>query len=148
MIVITARTKGQFMNTFDPCGIDIKVGKTSEKRTPIPEKGDYHPPIEDKVEQQTERTRDTFLNDIDAIAYGVEAWFEENTGYSKSVAETTVEIARKLGVPEDEIRRWAARRSTFNVERAKLIKSLLQRLRVSSSADGLKTGSIKRSNPG
>jgi hypothetical protein len=103
---------------------------------------------EDKIGQQTKRKQHTFINDIDAIAYGVEAWFEENTGYSESVVETTVEIARKLGVPEDEIRRWAARRSTFNVERAKLIKSLLQRPRVSSSADGLKIGSIKRSNPG
>ena len=148
MVVITSGTKGQPMNIFDPCGMDIVVGKASEKRTPIPGKGDYQPPIEDKVKQQIEKTRDTFIGDIDAIAYGVEAWFEENTGYSESVAEMTVEIARKLGVPEDEIRRWVARRSTFNVERVKLIKSLLQRLWASSPADGLKTGSIKRSNPG
>ena len=127
IVVIAFGIKGQLMNIFDLSGANIR---------------------EDKIGQQTKRTQHTFINDIDAIAYGVEAWFEENTGYSESVVETTVEIARKLGVPEDEIRRWAARRSTFNAERAKLIKSLLQRPRVSSSADGLKTGSIKRSNPG
>ena len=124
------------MNTFDPCGIDIRVGKTSERRIPIRGKGNYHPTLEDKNEQKIERSRHNFLGDIDAIAYGVEAWFEENTGYSEGVAETTVEIARKLGVPEDEIKRWAARRSTFNTEKVKLIKSLLQRPRVSSDQGG------------
>ena len=103
---------------------------------------------QDEIGQQTKRTQRTFIDDIDAIAYGVEAWFEENTGYFESVVETTVEIARKLGVPEDEIRRWAARRSTFNAERVKLIKSLLQRPRAIPPAGGLKTGSIKRSNLG
>ena len=127
MVVITSGVKGQFMNTFDLFGTNIR---------------------EDEIGQQAKRTRRTFIDDIDAIAYGVETWFEENTGYSESVAEATVEIARKLGVPEDEIRRWAARRSTFNAERVKLIKSLLQRPRASSPAGGLKTGSIKRSNPG
>jgi hypothetical protein len=83
---------------------------------------------EDRIGQQTGRTQHTFINDIDAIAYGVEAWFEENTGYSKGVAETTVEIARKLGVPEDEIKKWAARQSTLNTEKVKLVKSLLQRV--------------------
>jgi len=135
------------MNIFDPHGIDIGVGRSSEKRPPIPGKGDYPSPVKDKVEQKIERTRHNFLDDIDAIAYGVEAWFEENTGYSKSVAEATIEIARKLGVPEYEIRRWTARRSTFNAERVKLIKSLLRGPRASPPAEGLKTGSI-RSNPG
>lgn len=148
MVAITSGTKGQLMNTFDPCGIDIKVGKTSEKRNPIPGKGDYQPPIEDKVEQKTRKPQRTFLDDLDAIAYGVEAWFEENTDSFRNMSETTVGIARKLGVPEDEIRRWAARRSTFDAEKVKLIKSLLQRLRASSPADGLKTRNIKRSNPG
>jgi hypothetical protein len=101
---------------------------------------------QDEVGQRN-KTQRTFVDDIDAIAYGVEAWFEENTGYSENVAETTVEIARKLGVPENEIRKWATHRATFNVERVKLIKSLLQRLRSGSPADRLKTGSIKRSNP-
>jgi len=116
----------EFMNSFELFGTNFR---------------------QDEIGQQN-RTQRTFIDDIDAIAYGVEAWFEENTSYSENVAETTVEIARKLGVPEDEIRKWAARRSTSNVERVKLIKSLLQRLRSNSPADGLKTGSIKRSNPG
>ena len=140
MVAVTSGTKGQRMNIFDSRGIDIRVGKTLKKRTPILGKGDYPPLIE--------KNRRTFIDDIDAIACGVEAWFEENTGYSESVAETTVEIARKLGVPEGEIKRWVAHRSTFNAERVKLIKSLLQGPRASSPADGLKTGSIKRSNLG
>ena len=101
-----------------------------------------------KVDGQTKETLHTFLDDMDAIAYGVQAWFEENTGYSRRVTETTIDIARALEIPEDEIKRWAARRSTFNAQRVRPIKSILQRLRSSPPADGLKTGSIKRSNPG
>ncbi len=127
IVVIDSRTKGQFMKTFDLSG-------TSSR--------------EDKIGQQTKGTRHTFINDIDAIAYGVEAWFEENTDCSKGVAETTAEIARKLGVPEDEIRRWATRRSAFNTEKVKQVKSLLRRLGVSSPGGGLKTGDIKWGNLG
>jgi hypothetical protein len=113
----------EFMNSFELFGTNIRQGE---------------------IGQQIKRTQRTFNDDIDAIAYGVETWFGENTGYFENVAETTVEIARKLGVPEDEIRRWAARRSTFNVERVRSIKSLLQRKRSSSPADGLRAGSINR----
>jgi len=40
----------------------------------------------------------------------------------------TIEIARKLGVPEKEIGKWAARRSTLNAQRVKPIRALMQRL--------------------
>jgi hypothetical protein len=127
MVVITSGTKGQLMNTFDPHGIDIRTGK---------------------IEQQVRRSRHNFLGDIDAIAYGVEAWFEENTGYSENVTETTVEIARKLGVPENEIRKWVAHRSGFSAERVKVIQSLMQRVGASSPADRLRTRNIKRNSTG
>jgi len=89
---------------------------------------------------QHNRTQRTFTDDINAIAYGVAAWFEENTGYSENITGITIEIARKLGVPEKEIRKWAARRSTFNAERVKPIKTLLEKLYLNSPADGLKAG--------
>jgi len=92
------------------------------------ENGDCQPSIEDTVEKQTKKTRRTFFDDMDSIAYGVEAWFEENTGYSRRVTETTVVIAQKLGVPENEIERWAAFRLIRDTEKVRAIESLLERL--------------------
>jgi hypothetical protein len=83
---------------------------------------------QDDIGQQNKGTQRTFIDDINAIAYGVAAWFEENAGYSDNVTGMTIEIARKLGVPEKEINKWVARRSTLNAGRIKPIKTLLQRL--------------------
>ncbi len=85
-----------------------------------------------KVDEAGEKARHTFLGRMDAIACGVEAWFEENTGYSRKVAETTVEIARALGVPESDIKRWVTCRSIRDMEKGRVIKTLLQRLQESS----------------
>lgn len=81
------------------------------------------------------KPRLTFVDDIDAIAYGVEAWLEENTGYSRRVTEVTGDIARKLAVPEDEIKRWIASRLIHDTEKSSVIKSLLQRVSGSSPAE-------------
>jgi len=93
---------------------------------------------QDEIRQQNKRTQRSFTDDINAIACGVEAWFEENTSHSANVAGMTIEIARKLGVPEKEIRKWAARRSTFNSGRVRPIKSLLERLHLDPPAERLR----------
>ena len=105
--IITAGIEGQLMNSFELFGTDLG---------------------QDDIGQQNKGTRRTFSDDINAIAYGVAAWFEENSGYSDNVTGMTIEIARKLGVPEKEIGKWAARRSTLNAKRVKPIKTLMQRL--------------------
>jgi len=97
------RTKSQPVKTFDP----------------------------ERVDEEAKKTRRTFLDNMDAIAYGVEAWFEENTGYSSRVHETTVDIARALGIPEAEIERWASSRLTRGTEKLNGVKSLLERLQKS-----------------
>jgi hypothetical protein len=83
---------------------------------------------EDETRQQNKGTERTFIDDMNAIAYGVTAWFEENTGYSENITGMTVEIAQRLGVPEKAIEEWAARRSNLNAVRIKPLKSLLERL--------------------
>ncbi len=115
------------MKTLQKVGMG--VDKTTEKRLG---NGDCQPCIEDKVGVQTKKAQDTFVSDMNAIAYGVETWFEENTGYSRSVIESTLGVARKLGVPENEIERWAASRLICDMERAKGIKSLIERRRGNS----------------
>jgi hypothetical protein len=122
------------MKIFDPPGIDNRIGKTSQKRNLTPESGDCLS-IEGKVKQQTNKTQGNFLDIMDSVAYGVEAWFEEKTDYFRRVVETTQDIARKLGLPEAEIDRWSACRLTRYMERDRVIKSLLKGAQVSPPAD-------------
>jgi hypothetical protein len=105
--IITAGIEGQLMNSFELFGTDFG---------------------QDSIRQQNKGTQRTYGDDISAIAYGVAAWLEENSGYSDNVTGMTIEIARKLGVPEKEIGKWAARRSNLNAKRVKPIRALMQRL--------------------
>jgi len=84
-----------------------------------------------QVEKQTEETRHTTGDKMEAIAYGVQARFEENTGYSKRVTDATINDARALGIPDAEIEKWAGHRLTQlarETERLREIKSLLDSL--------------------
>ena len=83
------------------------------------------------VEKPPDRTQYTSQDKMKAIAAGVQARFEESTGYSRVVTEATINVARALGMPEVEIERWVAHRSTRlapDTERLSGIKSLLERL--------------------
>lgn len=120
--------KGQPLKTVDLQRADISVDESPGERNLAPENGDSLSSIDDKVEGQTEKTQHTFLDKMDAIACGVEAWFEENTSYSSRVVETTVDIARALRVPGSDIKRWASSRLIHDTEKPKLIESRLERL--------------------
>ena len=122
------------MKTFDLQSVYLGVGKTTEKRNIAPENSDCQPSIVEKVAEQTKKPRSAFADVMDSIACGVEAWFEENTCYSRRVTEMTVDIARKLGVSEGEIERWSAHRLTRCTEKGRAIKSLLEKLPASSPA--------------
>ena len=102
--------------------------KAPAKRNLAPENADWQPSIEDQVEEQTNKTQRIFLNTMDALAYGIEARYELNTGHSRRVTEETAAIARELGVPEDEIEGWTASRLSDDMEKLRVIKSLLKRL--------------------
>lgn len=122
------------MKTFDLQSVYLGVGKTTDRRTIVPGNGDCQPPVVEKVEERTKKPRGASGAIMDSIACGVEAWFEESISYSRKVTEMTVDIARKLGVPESEIERWANRRLTCSTEKGRAIKSLLERLQASSPA--------------
>jgi len=82
-----------------------------------------------RAEKQTGRTQRTSINKMEAIACGVQARFEESTGYSRRVTDATINVARALGMPETEIERWAAHRLTRlarDTERLREIESLLE----------------------
>ncbi len=63
--------------------------------------------------------------EIDAIALGVEAKLDPFFTLSRVVTQRATEIARELGIAEEEIQRWAAAKAKLDSERDKLIKSEL-----------------------
>jgi len=86
-----------------------------------------------RTERQSDKAPSAPFSKMEAIACGVQARFEESTGYSKKVINETINIARALGVSGPEIERWANHRRnslTHDTERLKEIKSLLNKAHV------------------
>ncbi len=84
-----------------------------------------------QVEKRIRGTRRAFPSKMEAIACGVQARFKESTGYSRKVTDTTINVARALGVPEKEIERWASHRLTplaRDAEKLREIRALLEKL--------------------
>lgn len=74
---------------------------------------------------------------IDAIAFGVEAKLDSFTSFSKIVIERTIDTARQLGIPEEEIQRWADTRLRLDSERNRIIESLLDKVQRSPLAQSI-----------
>lgn len=63
--------------------------------------------------------------EMDAIARGVEA--KVDPGYLKLVTQRTIDIARKLGIADKEIQRWATEKAQPDSKREKIIKPPLDK---------------------
>ena len=75
--------------------------------------------------------------EMDAIAFGVEARLGLLLGYSKIVAQETIDVARQLDIAEEEIQEWAAAKAMLGSERNKVIKSSLDKLQRSPLAQSI-----------
>ena len=65
---------------------------------------------------------------LDNIAEGVEIRLESLTGLVVTMIEETINIARSLGIPEDQINKWANTRRKRNTEKINGMNSLLKKL--------------------
>lgn len=65
---------------------------------------------------------------MDAIALGVETKLDLSLGYSKVVAQETIDVAQRLGIPKKRIQSWVAARAAHYAEKMAAIKSSLDRL--------------------
>jgi DNA-binding response OmpR family regulator len=65
------------------------------------------------------QTTNKSASQMDAIARGVEVKLDPFSAYSKVVTQKTVEIARQLGIPEDEINRWAVEKERLHTGKRK-----------------------------
>lgn len=66
--------------------------------------------------------------EISAIAHGVETKLNSLSGFSETVTQQSIEIARQLRIPEKEIQRWAVTRTMLDSERGRIVQSSLNKL--------------------
>ena len=83
------------------------------------ERKDYGPPL--CTEEKSRQAPSEYLNEMNAIARGVEARLDLLIGCSKIVIQRTIDIGRRLSIPEKEIQRWAAMRPIYDSERNEVI---------------------------
>ncbi len=57
---------------------------------------------------EAKKTLKKFPPEMDAIARGVEAKLDPLSAYSRVMTQRTADIARQLGIDEEEIQRWSA----------------------------------------
>ena len=62
---------------------------------------------------ETKQATSKFSTQMDAIASGVEARLDPSFSYSKMVTQGTVDIARQLGIAEEEIQEWAVAKQSL-----------------------------------
>ena len=88
---------------FELDAITISVGRALEKRNLEMENKAYQQHLEEKVLEQANKIRASFLNAITALAYALEAKDAYTSGHSERVAELSAAIARELRLPQRHI---------------------------------------------
>jgi len=70
----------------------------------------YQRHLEEKVEEQAEEIRDTFLGAISALSFALEAKDTYTAGHSRRVADIAMAIGKKHGLSNDELEdlRWGS----------------------------------------
>ena len=88
---------------FNLSGVVLSVERALERKRLELENRYYQRHLEERVSQQAEKIRQSFLNSITALAYALEAKDRYTSGHSERVAALSVAIATELGLPPEEI---------------------------------------------
>ncbi|MDD5591338.1 MAG: response regulator [Dehalococcoidales bacterium] len=88
---------------FNLGGVALSVERALEQKRLEMENREYQQHLEERVSQQAEKIRRSFLNSITALAYALEAKDRYTSGHSERVADLSVAIATELGLPSEEI---------------------------------------------
>ena len=83
--------------------VTLSVERALEKRRLELENRDYQQHLEERVSQQAEKIRQSFLNSMTALAYALEAKDNYTSGHSERVAELSATIATELGLPQEHV---------------------------------------------
>jgi response regulator RpfG family c-di-GMP phosphodiesterase len=85
--------------------LTISVDRALEKRRLLLENKSYQLHLEDKLEEQTVKIRESFLNAIKSLAFALEARDEYTSGHSERVTELSIAIAEELEISQDMIQK-------------------------------------------
>ncbi len=88
---------------FELDEITISVERALEQRSLILENKEYQQHLEEKVAEQANKIRASFLNAITALVYALEAKDVYTSGHSRKVSDLSVTIARALNLPQSQI---------------------------------------------
>jgi putative nucleotidyltransferase with HDIG domain len=87
---------------FNLVEVMLSVERALEKNSLLIANRDYQVRLEEKVEQQTEEIRKTFLGAMKALAEALDAKDPYTKGHSMRVTELAVTLAREYGLSEGE----------------------------------------------
>jgi putative two-component system response regulator len=85
--------------------LPLRVQRALDRRKLMLENKEYRLDLEERVEKQTAKVRDAFLNSLKSLALALEAKDKYTSGHSQRVADIAVNIARKLKMAPEEIER-------------------------------------------
>lgn len=83
--------------------VRARVSQALDKRRLIIENRNYQHGLEARVEAQARRIEELFLEGVHALVYALEAKDAYTRGHSMRVANYSIEIARALGLDQDQI---------------------------------------------
>ncbi len=79
------------------------VEKALEKRREVLSEREYQKDLEDRVREQADRIRSSFLNTVETLSYALEAKDPELKEHSRRVTALAVALAGRLGIDEEEV---------------------------------------------
>jgi len=80
--------------------LTVSLDRALEKRKLIIENRDYQQHLEQRVEEQTKKIRQSFLNSTTSLAYALEAKDKFTHGHSEGVTEIAVAVAKEMAAPK------------------------------------------------
>jgi CheY-like chemotaxis protein len=104
--------------------------EAGERGTPASDAGPLR-----NAKQRNQATEE--FPEMDAIAYGVEARYNNFISWPGIVTEEAASIAISLGIPEERVRKWVEIRTRLDSERRRVIESLLTKLERSPLAQAI-----------
>ena len=92
-----------FTKPYNLDEVVISVGRALNTRRLELEVLDYQQHLEEKVKEQSDKIRNSFMNAVTALALALDAKDEYTSGHSGRVSEISVVIAKELGLAESAV---------------------------------------------